>query len=103
MCYIFIIFYNTKLQDCKYCLTDVCDIEEMFRIIESILLSKRVELIKLWFAKFVTERIDEKFDFLLTLQGTIELYRFKSYDEKNINEKLIVLYYNKNEVGGANE
>ena len=39
-----------KAQDGKYRLTDVCDIEEMFRIIESIP-SKNAEPIKMWIAK----------------------------------------------------
>ena len=47
-----------KSQDGKYRLTDVCDIEEMFRIIESIP-SKNAEPIKQWLAKLGSERIDE--------------------------------------------
>ena len=39
-----------KAQDGKYRMTDVCDIEEMFRIIESIS-SKNAEPIKQWLAR----------------------------------------------------
>ena len=70
-----------KSQDGKYRLTDVCDIEEMFRIIESIP-SKNVEPIKGWLAKQGSERIDEVFDPSLATQRSIDLYRAKGYDEK---------------------
>lgn len=56
-----------KAKDGKYRLTDVCDIEEMFRIIESIP-SKKVEPVKLWLAKLGSERIDEVFDPSLLLK-----------------------------------
>ena len=46
-----------KSQDGKYRLTDVCDIEEMFRIVESIT-SKNAEPIKQWLAKLGSERIE---------------------------------------------
>ena len=46
-----------KAQDGKYRLTDVVDIEGMFRIIESIP-SKNAEPIKGWLAKLGSERID---------------------------------------------
>ena len=44
-----------KSQDGKYRLTDVCSIEDMFRIIESIP-SKNAEPIKLWLAKLGSDR-----------------------------------------------
>lgn len=44
-----------KSQDGKYRLTDVCDIEEMFRIIESIP-SKNAEPIKQWLASLGRSR-----------------------------------------------
>ena len=69
-----------KSQDGKYRLTDVCDIEEMFRIIESIP-SKNAEPIKQWLAKLGSERIDEVFDPSLAVQRAIEYYRTKGYDE----------------------
>ena len=46
-----------KSQDGKYRLTDVCDIEEMFRIIESIP-SKNAEPIKQWLASLGRSRRD---------------------------------------------
>ena len=76
-----------KAQDGKYRLTDVCDIEEMFRIIESIP-SKNAEPIKQWLAKLGSERIDEVFDPSLSLQRSIDLYRTKGYDEEWISKRM---------------
>ncbi len=76
-----------KSQDGKYRLTDVCDIEELFRIIESIP-SKNAEPIKLWLAKLGSERIDEVFDPSLAIQRSIDLYRTKGYDEVWIAKRI---------------
>lgn len=76
-----------KAQDGKYRMTDVVDIEGMFRIIESIP-SKNVEPIKVWLAKLGSERIDEVFDPSLTAQRAIDIYRTKGYDEKWIAKRL---------------
>lgn len=76
-----------KSQDGKYRLTDVCDIEEMFRIIESIP-SKNAEPIKQWLAKLGSERIDEVFDPSIAAQRAVDIYRAKGYDEKWIAKRL---------------
>ena len=76
-----------KAQDGKYRLTDVCDIEGMFRIIESIP-SKNAETIKQWLARLGKERIDETFDPSLALQRAIDTYRLKGYDEKWIANRI---------------
>ncbi len=76
-----------KAQDGKYRLTDVVDIEGMFRIIESIP-SKNAEPIKQWLAKLGSERIDETFDPSLAAQRSIDLYRAKGYEEKWIENRL---------------
>ena len=76
-----------KSQDGKYRLTDVVDIEEMFRIIESIP-SKNAEPIKQWLASLGRERIDEIFDPSLAAQRAIDIYRTKGYDEKWIAKRL---------------
>ena len=76
-----------KSQDGKYRLTDVCDIEEMFRIIESIP-SKNAEPIKQWLAKLGSERIDETFDPSLAAVRAIDLYRAKGYDESWISKRM---------------
>ena len=76
-----------KASDGKYYNTDVCDIEGMFRLIESIP-SKNAEPIKQWLARLGKERIDEVFDPSLTAQRVIDLYRAKGYDEKWIAKRL---------------
>ena len=76
-----------KAQDGKYRMTDVVDIEGMFRIIESIP-SKNAEPIKQWLAKLGGERIDEVFDPSIAAQRVIDTYRAKGYDEKWISKRL---------------
>ena len=76
-----------KSQDGKYRLTDVCDIEEMFRIIESVP-SKNAEPIKQWLAKLGSERIDETFDPSIAVERAIDLYRAKGYEEKWIAQRI---------------
>lgn len=76
-----------KAQDGKYRLTDVVDIENMFRLIESIP-SKNAEPIKQWLAHLGSERIDEVFDPSITVQRAIDLYRSKGHDEKWIAKRI---------------
>ena len=76
-----------KAQDGKYRMTDVCDIEGMFRIIESIP-SKNAEPIKQWLAHLGSEKIDETFDPSIALQRAIDLYRAKGYDEEWIAKRM---------------
>lgn len=76
-----------KSSDGKYYNTDVCDIEEMFRIIESIP-SKNAEPIKQWLARLGRERTDETFDPSIALQRAIDLYRAKGYDEDWIAKRI---------------
>jgi len=70
-----------KAQDGKYRMTDVVDIEGMFRIIESVP-SPNAEPIKQWLAKLGRERIDETFNPSLTVESAINTYRAKGYDEE---------------------
>ena len=65
-----------KAQDGKMRLTDVVDIEGIFRIIESIP-SKKAEPIKLWLAHLGKERIDEEYDPEITINRALETYRRK--------------------------
>ena len=71
-----------KSKDGKYRLTDVCDIEGMLRIIESIP-SKNAEPIKQWLAHLGSERINETFDPSITVQRAIE-----GYDEEWIIKRI---------------
>ena len=74
-------------QDGKYRLTDVVDLEGMFRIIESIP-SKKAEPIKLWLARLGKERIDEEYDPEITINRALEAYRRKGYSDDWINQRL---------------
>ena len=76
-----------KSSDGKYYSTDVCDIEGMFRIIESIP-SKNAEPIKGWLARLGSERLDETFDPSLAVQRAIDTYRTKGYDEDWIIKRI---------------
>ncbi len=76
-----------KAKDGKYRMTDVVDIEGMFRIIESIP-SKNAEPIKQWLAKLGSERIDETFDPSLSMQRAIDMYIAKGYDEYWITKRI---------------
>lgn len=76
-----------KTQDGKYRVTDVCDIDGMFRIIESIP-SKNAEPIKLCLAKLGKERIDETFDPSLMVQRAVDTYCAKGYDEAWIAKRI---------------
>ena len=76
-----------EAQDGKKRLTDVVDIEGMFRIIESIP-SKKAEPIKGWLAHLGKERIDEEYDPEITINRALEAYRRKGYSDNWINQRL---------------
>lgn len=76
-----------RANDGKYRLTDVTDIEGMFRIIESVP-SKNAEPIKQWLAHLGKERIDEVFDPSIAYQRALDLYRAKGYDEAWIAKRM---------------
>ena len=74
-------------QDGKYRMTDVVDIEGMFRIIESIP-GKNAEPIKQWLAHLGKERIDEVYDPSITIQRAIDTYQKKGYPEDWIIKRI---------------
>ena len=74
-------------EDGKKRLTDVVDLEGMFRIIESIPI-KKAEPIKLWLARLGKERIDEEYDPEITINRALEAYRRKGYSDDWINQRL---------------
>ena len=76
-----------KAKDGKLRMTDVVDIEGMFRIIESIP-SKKAEPIKLWLARLGKERIDEEYDPEITINRAFEAYRRKGFSDDWINQRL---------------
>ena len=74
-------------EDGKKRLTDVVDLEGMFRIIESVP-SKKAEPIKQWLARLGKERIDEEYDPEITINRALEAYRRKGYSNDWINQRL---------------
>ena len=74
-------------KDGKNRMTDVVDIEGMFRLIESIP-SKKAEPIKLWLARLGKERIDEEYDPEITINRALETYKRNGFSDEWINQRL---------------
>lgn len=83
-----IVQLKLKANDGKMRLTDVANIEELFRIIQSIP-SPKAEPFKLWLAKVGSERIDEDIDPELVIARAVESYRRKGYSEEWINQRML--------------
>ena len=81
--------YQLKLPaaDGKKRLTDVADLQGIFRIIQSIP-SKKAEPVKQWLAQLGEQRIDQMIDPELTFQMAVEDYRRQGYSDKWINERM---------------
>ena len=79
--------FKMLAKDGKNRLTDVVDIEGMFRLIESIP-SKKAEPIKLWLAKLGKERVDEEYDPEITINRALQTYKRKGYSDYWINQRL---------------
>ena len=67
-----------KTDDGKMRLTDVGNVDQILRIIQSIP-SKKAELFKLWLAQVGRERIDEMYDPEITINRALDTYRRKGY------------------------
>jgi len=81
--------HQLKMQsaDGKYYNTDVMEIEQVLRLIQSIP-SKKAEPFKLWLAKVGNERIDETIDPELSIDRAIQNYRRLGYSENWINQRI---------------
>ena len=81
--------YQLKLPaaDGKQRLTDMADLQGIFRIIQSIP-SKKAEPVKQWLAQLGEQRIDQMIDPELTFQMAVEDYRRQGYSDKWINERM---------------
>ena len=73
--------------DGKMRLTDVADLEQIFRIIQSIP-SKKAEPFKMWLAQVGRERIDETIDPELSIDRAVLNYRRLGYSENWINQRV---------------
>ena len=67
--------------------TDVADLEQLFRLIQSIP-SKKAEPIKQWLAELGSLRVDQMIDPELTFQMAVEDYRRQGYSDKWIENRL---------------
>ena len=67
--------------------TDVADLEQILRIIQSIP-SKKAEPVKQWLAEVGSQRIDQMIDPELTFQMAVEDYRRQGYSDRWINERM---------------
>ena len=76
-----------KASDGKVRLTDVADMQGIFRIIQSVP-SPKAEPFKMWLAEVGKERIDEIIDPELTIDRALESYARKGYSREWINQRL---------------
>lgn len=74
-------------EDGKRRLTDVADIQQLLRIIQSIP-SPKAEPFKLWLAEVGRERIEETIDPELTIDRALQTYLRKGYSKEWINQRL---------------
>lgn len=81
--------YQLKMEssDGKYYNTDVMDIKQILRLIQSVP-SKKAEPFKLWLAQVGKERIDEAYDPEIAINRALDMYRKKGYSEEWINQRL---------------
>ena len=67
--------------------TDACDMQGIFRIIQSVP-SPKAEPFKIWLAEVGKERLDEIVDPELTIERALETYLHKGYSREWINQRL---------------
>ena len=81
--------HGLKMQaiDGKMRLTDVADVEQLFRLIQSIP-SPKAEPFKMWLAQIARERLEEIDDPELGIERLMEYYHRKGYSDKWINQRL---------------
>jgi len=73
--------------DGKFYKTDVADVEQLFRLIQSIP-SPKAEPFKLWLAEIARERLEEIDDPELGIERLMEYYHRKGYSDNWINQRL---------------
>lgn len=76
-----------QAKDGKLRLTDVADLEQLFRLVQSIP-SKNAEPFKMWLASVGRDRINETYDPELAINRALETYRKKGYSDEWINQRL---------------
>lgn len=76
-----------RAPDGKMRVTDVADMQGIFRIIQSIP-SPKAEPFKMWLAEVGKERIDEIIDPEITIERALQTYLEKGYSREWINQRL---------------
>lgn len=81
--------HGLKMQaaDGKMRMTDVADVEQLFRLVQSIP-SPKAEPFKMWLAQLGSERLEEIDDPELGIDRMLEYYHRKGYSESWINQRL---------------
>lgn len=82
-----IVQLKLESSDGKKYITDVADMQGIFRIIQSVP-SPKAEPFKMWLAEVGKERIDEILDPELTIDRALETYVKKGYTREWINQRL---------------
>lgn len=73
--------------DGKMRLTDVADIQQLLRLVQSIP-SKKAEPFKLWLAQVGSQFLDESIDPELSIERAVQNYRHLGYSENWINQRI---------------
>ena len=87
--------FKFKAKDGKMRKTDMLDMRNIFRLIESVP-SPKAEPFKMWLASLGKERVDEAFDPEIAINRAIDYYRNKGYSDKWISERLDGILNRKN-------
>ncbi|MDR0927114.1 MAG: Bro-N domain-containing protein [Ignavibacteria bacterium] len=74
-------------EDGKMRLTDVADVEQLFRLVQSIP-SPKAEPFKLWLASLAKERLAEMDDPEIGINRSLSYYKQKGYSDNWINQRL---------------
>ena len=82
-----IVQLKMQSSDGKYYKTDTANLEQLFRIIQSIP-SPKAEPLKMWLAEVGRERVEETIDPELTIERALETYVKKGYTREWINQRL---------------
>ena len=85
--YDFIVQLKMQSADGKFYKTDAADVEQLFRLIQSIP-SPKAEPFKQWLAQIARERLEEIDDPELGIDRMLEYYHRKGYSDKWINQRL---------------
>ena len=79
--------FKLRAKDGKMRNTDMLDMQNIFRLIESVP-SPKAEPFKMWLATLGKERVDEVFDPEIAVNRAIDYYRNRGYSDKWISERL---------------